>query len=55
MGDEERERKNAAAPWGWSEENLRKEGIAPATVIDVGAGKGNRGRSTGRSRTRTTC
>ena len=39
---DDRERRNAASPWGWSEENLRKDGIAPATVIDVGAGKGTR-------------
>jgi FkbM family methyltransferase len=39
---DDRDSRNAASPWGWSEENLRKDGIAPATVIDVGAGKGTR-------------
>jgi FkbM family methyltransferase len=31
---------NAPPAAGWNEDNLRKEGIAPATVIDVGAGAG---------------
>jgi len=31
---------DSAEPGGWSAENLRKEGLHPATVIDVGAGSG---------------
>jgi FkbM family methyltransferase len=31
---------DAPRPDGWSAENLRKDGLAPATMIDVGAGGG---------------